>query len=77
MLEDNIKFNQIDEFGKMRNYIIIDRFSKNGKNYLIYEEEGIDKLYTSLFEIDDDKLKIIPITDNKDYDIVDEYLENL
>ena len=50
---------------------------KNNKKDLIYKEDGNDDIYSALFDIVDDKIKIIPITDNSDYDVVDEYLESL
>ena len=76
MIED-ITFNYIDEKGNVIKYIIVDKFSKNTKNYIIYEEENKEDLYGALYEIIDDKIKIIPIEDEKDYDIIDEYLDNL
>ena len=77
MLEENIHFKNMDELGEMHNYTILDRFTKNNKNYLIYQEDGNEDLLASLYEYQDDKLKLIPIEDEKDFDIVDEYLENL
>lgn len=74
---DNITFNYIDEKGNSIKYIIVDKFIKNNKNYIIYEEENKEDLYGALYEIIDDKIKIIPIEDEKDYDIIDEYLDNI
>ncbi len=75
MIED-ISFNYIKD-GKIQEYIIIDHFNKNNKDYLIYKESNSDELYASLYQIIDDKIKIIQITDDKDYDVVDNYLENI
>ena len=78
MIDQNITFKVIDDFGKTKKYEILARFSKNEKNYLIYQEENNDEdIYSSLYEIIDNKIKIIPITDDKDYDIVDNFLESL
>ena len=55
----------------------IDKSYKGNKNYIIYDINGSDDIYSALYEIIDDKIKIIEITDSKDYDIVDKYLENL
>ena len=77
MLDTDILFDYINQFGEIKHYRIIDRFQQNGNRYLIYCEEGSDDLLADKYEIVDDKIKIIPITDDKDYDIVDEYLENL
>ena len=74
---ENIKFNLIDNKGKIKTYVILDKFSKNNKNYLIYKEENKEDLYTTLYEIINDSIKLIPIEDVGDYDIVDEYLENI
>lgn len=74
---DDITFNYIDEKGNTIKYVIVDKFTKNNKNYIIYEEENKEDLYGALYEIIDDKIKIIPIEDEKDYDIIDEYLDNL
>ena len=77
MLDINISFNHIDENGTIKEFIIVDRFSNNNKNYIIYKEDGKEDLYADLYEIVDDKIKIIPIDNDADYDIVDKYLENL
>ena len=77
MLDYDITFTQMDAQGNVIKYSIVDRFTKNNKNYIIYKEEGKDELYTDLYEISDDKLIIIPIKDQSDYDIVDRYLESL
>ena len=77
MLDADILFDYVNQFGETKHYRIIDRFYKNGNNYLIYSEDGSDDLLADKYEIVDDKIKIIPIIDDRDYDIVDEYLENL
>lgn len=76
MIED-IKFNVIDNNGNVKNYIIIEKFIKNNKNYLIYQEENKEDLYAALYEIVNETIKLIPIENDKDYDVVDEYLENI
>ena len=60
-----------------KKYLIIDKFNKENKDFIILKEDGSDEIYASLYEINDDKLKIIPITNDKDYDLVDEYLGEL
>lgn len=74
---DDITFNSINEEGKIITYTIIEKFSKNNKNYIIYQIEDNLDLYSALYEIIDDKIKIIPIENDEDYDIVDKYLESL
>ena len=77
MLESDIMFNYMNESGEIKQYKILDKFSESGKDFIIYQEEGKDDLYADLYEIIDDKLKIIPIQNDEDYDMVDRYLESL
>jgi len=74
---ENINFNMIDKDGVIKNFIILEKFNKNNKNYLIYKENGKDDLYAALYEVINEKIKIIPIENDEDYDVVDEYLENI
>jgi len=74
---ENINFNMIDKDGVIKNFIILEKFNKNNKNYLIYKENGKDDLYAALYEVINEKIKIIPIENEEDYDVVDEYLENI
>lgn len=76
MIED-INFNVIDNNGIVKNYIILEKITKNNKNYLIYKEENKEDLYAALYEIVNETIKIIPIENDEDYDVVDEYLENI
>ena len=77
MLEENINFEYINIDGNIEHYTILDKFEKNNKKFIIYEKEDESEIYAALYEIIDDKIKIIPIENNEDYDIVDEYLESL
>lgn len=74
---DDIKFNIINDNGIEETYLIIDKFEKDDKKFILYQEENKDELYASFYEIIDDKIKIIQIEKDEDYDIVDEYLERL
>lgn len=74
---ENINFKTIDNKGELKKYIMLDIFNKNNKNFIIYKEENKDDLYAALYEIVNETMKIIPIEDDKDYDIVDEYLESV
>ena len=76
-MTDLITFDQMDKDGNFIKCNIVDRFSVGNKNYIIYDIDGSDDIYSALYEIIDDKIKIIEITDSNDYDIVDKYLENL
>ena len=63
--------------GVEKNFVIIDIFKKNNKNYAIYKEENSDEIYAMLCETKDNDVKLIPIESDIDYDIVDEYLSSL
>lgn len=73
---ENIKFSTIIK-GEPKNFIMLEKFSKGNKNYVIYQEEDKEELYASLYEIVNDTIKLIPIENDKDFDIVDKYLEEL
>ena len=77
MLDINLHFNHMNKFGNIEECYIVDNFAKDDKNYVIYKSSDSGYLYADLYEIVDDKLKIIPITKEEDYDIVDRYLESL
>ncbi len=74
---DDIKFNIINDNGIEETYLIIDKFEKDDKKFILYQEENKDELYASFYEIIDDKIKLTKIEKDEDYDIVDEYLERL
>lgn len=76
-MAEDIKFIALNEYGIEVEYLIMDKFTKNNKNYIIYIEEGKEDIYASLYDIVDNKINIIPIVNDTDYDIVDEYLESL
>lgn len=74
---DDIKFNLLNDSGIEETYLIIDKFEKDDKKFILYQEENKDELYASFYEIIDDKIKLTKIENDEDYDIVDEYLERL
>ena len=76
-MAEDIKFKAINETGKEIEYLILDKFSKNNKNYIIYIEEGKNDIYASLYDVINNEINIIQIENEEDYDIVDEYLESL
>ena len=77
MLDTDIVFNYMDNNGVLHEYNIIARFNKNNKNYMIYNETGSEEIYADLYEVIDNKIKIIPISNEEDYSVVDDYLESL
>ena len=74
---DDIKFNLLNDSGIEETYLIIDKFEKDDKKFILYQEENKEELYASFYEIIDDKIKLTKIENDEDYDIVDEYLERL
>ena len=74
---DDIKFNLLNDSGIEETYLIIDKFEKDDKKFILYQEENKEELYASFYEIIDDKIKLTKIEKDEDYDIVDEYLERL
>ena len=53
---------------------ILFTFDDNNKSFIVYEDEE-DNILASYYKIEDDKMIITPITDDKDYDIVDKKLQ--
>ena len=74
---DDISFNYINEEGNIIKYLIVDKFNFNNKNYILYKEIDKDDLYASYYEIINNSIKIMPILNDEDYDVVDKYLERL
>lgn len=73
---NDIKFS-VFKNGLEKKIIIIDRPKINKNNYIIYKEENNNDIYASLYKIKDDKLILLPIENEEDYDIIDNYLERL
>ena len=53
---------------------ILFTFDDYNKSFIVYEDEE-DNILASYYKIEDDKMIITPITDDKDYDIVDKKLQ--
>lgn len=49
-------------------------FEKNNKNFIVYKDSE-DEILASYYKKEEDKLIIMPITDEQDYDLVDIELE--
>lgn len=49
-------------------------FEKNNKNFIVYKDNE-DDILSSYYKNEEDKLIIMPITDEADYDLVDIELE--
>lgn len=49
-------------------------FKDNNKQFIVYMDNE-DDILSSYYKVEDDKLIIMPIISDKDYDIVDKHLE--
>ena len=59
---------------------IIGLFSHGDKNFIIYTEKSLEpekELQASLYKIEENRLKLFPITAVEDWDLVDRYLEEI
>ena len=53
---------------------ILFTFEENNKQFIVYIDNE-ENILSSYYELKDNKLILTPILDDKDYDIVDKYLE--
>ena len=65
---------EIYDNNKKINSEILFTFDDYNKSFIVYEDEE-DNILASYYKIEDDKMIITPITDDKDYDIVDKKLQ--
>lgn len=59
---------------KKLNCELLFTFEKNNKSFIVYKDEE-DEILASYYIIKEDKIIILPIEEDKDYDIVDIELE--
>jgi len=77
-MENNMSFNAIDEYGNNIKCNVVGMFKSDDKNFVIYTKElDEEKIYASLYELNNEELTLIPITLDTDWDIVDKYLEEV
>lgn len=67
-------FNVYDDKNNKIKCDVLFTFSENGKNFIVYKDEEGDIL-ASYYESYKDKIVVLPITSDKDYDLVDKRLE--
>ena len=67
-------FEIYDKNNKKLNCEVLFTFSKDNKNFIVYNDQDDDVL-ASYFEINNDKTIIYPITNDADFDIVNEEIE--
>lgn len=66
-------FETYDINGNKLNCKVLFTFHKNNKNFIVYTDEKYDIL-ASYFEATKDKITIIPINNEEDFDLIDEEL---
>ena len=67
-------FKVYDKNNKEINCQIIFTFEKDNKNFIVYYDEEKDIL-ASYYKLEGEKAIIFPITDDKDYDLVDQEIK--
>lgn len=77
-MENNMSFNAKDEYGNNIKCNVIGMLKNNDKNFVMYTKKlDEEKIYASLYELNNEELILIPITLDEDWDIVDKYLEEI
>lgn len=66
-------FNVFDELNNKIECEVLFTFNENNKNFIVYKDSDGDIL-ASYYESYKDKIVVLPITDDNDYDIVDKKL---
>lgn len=67
-------FNVYNEKNQKINCEILFTFSEKNKNFIIYKDD-LNNILASYYNIFKNKVIILPITNDNDYDIVDNKLE--
>ena len=77
-----MNFKVLDEYGKVVLCNVLGTFSHDDKNFIVYTDgtkiNNKEEVYASLYTMDkDNNLKLLPIFEEKDWDLVDEFLKEL
>jgi len=76
-----MNFNVIDELGNVVDCDIIGMFSREDKKFIIYTDNTViddeKEVLASLYKIEDNKMILLPIVNDADWDLVDKYLEEI
>lgn len=67
-------FNLYDKDGNRFECECLFTFDRDGKNFIVYNDRD-NNILASFYEMDGDKMVISPISDDRDFDIVDKALE--
>ena len=83
-MEEELKFTVTDENGKEVECEALFTFESDEtkKNYIVYtdntvDEEGNTKVYASIYNPDEEATKLTPITDEKEWKIIETILDEL
>jgi len=63
-----------DNNNQKKQYEVLFTFNHENKSFIVYKDEE-DDILASYYKKENDKIFIAPITDDKDYDIVDKNIE--
>ncbi len=84
MKEEKMTFTVTTESGAEMECEVLFTFESNetNKNYIVYtdntlDEQGNTKVYASIYEPDNEELKLTPITDEKEWKVIETILGEL
>ena len=84
MKDETMTFKVINDEGKEVECEVLFTFEseETKKNYIVYtdntlDEEGNTKVYTSIYNPDEDETKLLPIETDKEWKIIETILEEL
>ena len=81
---DKNKFTIIDESGEEKSYDVLFTFDSDetGKSYMVYtdnsiDEEGNTRVYASIYNPNEDEVKLEPIETDREWTIIEKILEEI
>ena len=84
MNEDVVKFKILNDEGKEVECEVLFTFESDEtkKNYIVYTDNSVDaegntRVYASIYNPDEDKTKLLPIEDEKEWKIIETVLDEL
>lgn len=76
-----MNFDVINEHGDKIHCDVIGMFSHDDKNFIIYTDNEIvdneKEVLASLYRLEGNNVILLPITEDRDWDLVDNYLEGM
>jgi uncharacterized protein YrzB (UPF0473 family) len=83
-IDESMTFKVVNDKGQEIECEVLFTFEKEdtGKNYIVYtdntlDEDGNIKVYASIFNPDDDETKLLPITTDEEWNVIETILEEL